>query len=394
MLLQALALALAYASAQSQVAPAPPQVAGVSYVILGDDVRRARLQRLLDAIPDSGEIRAVIADDAMNFVGCVSAWRSNKAQAVGCIQSRLPHVRPTVVLNTYPQPVRNGEISVSCIGSGGSAAITLQPQPDPGEATALRRCLDAAFAAASPTPPRRYGLQSIERLEVPDVHRARASAVRVLTMAVDHVGVPRGSEGVCSVSGRVARMIRGPGLPTNDRFSLGVPCAAVPDRTETRVAMSHIFRGSFANVYVSEQDTLLDYELVSWRPSQTGAAAPDPGRCEAVGTPVTIYFDRDSTNITPQAAASLDGLILALLRTRFDRLEVIGHTDRSSPETISVPLSHRIADSVAFYLANRGIPSSQLVKVGAGSSRPAIESHRGVREPRNQRAEIQVCLRP
>lgn len=271
MLLQALAVALSL----SQAAPAPAREARVHYVILGDDVRRARLQRLLDAIPDGGEIRAAIADDGMYFVGCVSAWRSNREQAADCIQSRLPHERPTVVVNTYPQPAPDGEISVSCVASGGSAAITLQPQPDPGDATALRRCLYAALPAASPSPPRAYGLQFIERLEVPDVHRARASAVRVLTMAVDHVGVPRGSQGVCSVSGRVARTIRGPGLPANGRFSLGVPCAAVPNRTEARIAMSHIFRGSFANVYVSDRDTLLDYELVPDAPLEAGVAAPE-----------------------------------------------------------------------------------------------------------------------
>ncbi|MDB5668829.1 MAG: hypothetical protein JWL74_1779 [Alphaproteobacteria bacterium] len=256
-----LLLALALTFAQTAPGPGAAKPRPISHVVLGDDSRRPRLERLLADLARTGFDSKAAAGSGMAYVACVGAWADNSTQGAACIQSILSRGGDhTVVLNSYERPARGGETMVSCIGSGGRGLMRLRARPDPGEGAALRACLETA-ARPSPAVPRGiHRVRSSDELPVP-VARARAAAASVLKIAVDHVGIPRGTRGICLVQGRVLAAARGAGLAPGEWIELGIPCIAGRDRNGSRrIAMGDMRRGSFAHIYLDEHRTLLDFE--------------------------------------------------------------------------------------------------------------------------------------
>src|SRR5687768_11483435 len=212
--------------------PATPSAAGqpttVLYVILGDEARRALIERLLGNLESSGFSSAASSESGMDYAGCVGAWRANPSQAIACVQSRLARHRGsrTVVLSTYERAARPNETVVTCMGSGGHGRMMLRPEPASGDATALRNCLDSASHATRTARPGYHVTGLSVEPETADAAHRRAAAAIVLTIAVDHVGVPRGITGICLVEGRIHEVLRGRGQVAGSRIGLSIPCAA------------------------------------------------------------------------------------------------------------------------------------------------------------------------
>lgn len=118
----------------------------------------------------------------------------------------------------------------------------------------------------------------------------------------------------------------------------------------------------------------------------TAIECPDP----AAARPVTVYFDWDRSDITAEAAATLDRLIEKLKNQSWEALTIEGHTDTSNSASYAVGLSQRQADSVKAYLTGRGIDPAKITTEAFGSSRPAFATPPATREPRNRRAVIRV----
>ena len=105
---------------------------------------------------------------------------------------------------------------------------------------------------------------------------------------------------------------------------------------------------------------------------------------------VTVYFDWDRTQVTPEAADTLDKLVARLETRHWQRLWIEGHTDRARTPDYSINLSERQASSVRDYLVYRGIDPSKISTIGYGASRPAKPTRPGTREPLNRRAVVRV----
>lgn len=252
-------LALLAGLAQPQPAAAPP--AQIAAVILADDARRQRLEGLLGRIGSAGRAYRSQIEDGLYYVSCVSAWRGNTEQTEGCIRSKLAGEAARVVLNGYAGQAGDGAATVACVGAGGAGRMSLSGKAASGEADALRTCLERALADAPAPVPARFLIAYRDRFEVQDVEAARAGAVHVLLMAVDHVGVPRGSTGRCHAQGRVARVLRGSPVDAGSKIELSVPCGTRPDRSEPRrISMAAMRRGTFAKVYVGSRRALLHFE--------------------------------------------------------------------------------------------------------------------------------------
>lgn len=118
----------------------------------------------------------------------------------------------------------------------------------------------------------------------------------------------------------------------------------------------------------------------------TAIECPDP----AAARPLTVYFDWDKSDITPEAAAALDRLIEKLQNQSWQSLTIEGHTDTSNSAAYAVGLSQRQADAVRAYLVAKGIDQAKIGTEAFGSSRPAIATPPGNRESRNRRAVIRV----
>lgn len=242
---------------------AAAQAVAPSLVILGDEVRRGRVERVLGDLATAGKSHRQEYEGGLLYVGCVTAWRDNMPQTEACIRALLQRhiVRPTVVLNTYGRDAGQGTTSVSCIGVSGSGRAMLQDPADTGSAAAMLSCLDQAYQATKAPAPGLFWVRFADRFEIDDVEQARVTATTVLKIAIDHVGYPRGMAGSCLVQGRVAQVERGQSVLPGSPIEVSVPCGPATNLDGARrVQMAGMGEGRFARVYLGSRRTLLHIE--------------------------------------------------------------------------------------------------------------------------------------
>jgi peptidoglycan-associated lipoprotein len=85
-----------------------------------------------------------------------------------------------------------------------------------------------------------------------------------------------------------------------------------------------------------------------------------------------IYFDLDKSEIKPQAAQVLDGLVTLLKKYKYMEIEIGAHTDSRATEMYNLRLSNRRAAAALEYLVANGIERKRLKSIGYGESKPLI----------------------
>ncbi|RJF87322.1 OmpA family protein [Oleomonas cavernae] len=116
------------------------------------------------------------------------------------------------------------------------------------------------------------------------------------------------------------------------------------------------------------------------------AAAPAPAPADARS--YIVFFDWNSTAITPEAQAIIQDAANAASSLGVARIELTGHADRSGSAAYNQGLSLKRAKAVATVLVGLGIPAANITTVGKGESAPLVPTPDGVREPQNRRVEI------
>src|SRR5690606_3867775 len=101
-----------------------------------------------------------------------------------------------------------------------------------------------------------------------------------------------------------------------------------------------------------------------------------------------VFFDFDSSALTPDARSIVASAAADALAGGSPRLDVTGHTDRSGSDAYNQALSIRRATSVQNELIANGVPADIIVIRGAGESENLVPTADGVREPQNRRVEI------
>lgn len=86
-----------------------------------------------------------------------------------------------------------------------------------------------------------------------------------------------------------------------------------------------------------------------------------------------IYFDLDKSNIKPDAARILDGLVTLLKKYPAMEIEIDAHTDNRASNAYNLALSKRRAASTLEYLTVKGIKRKRLTSNGFGESVPLIK---------------------
>jgi hypothetical protein len=112
---------------------------------------------------------------------------------------------------------------------------------------------------------------------------ARASAPTVVIAFIHSARQPRGSWGECPADGRVVEVERGGGLAFGDKVSVSVPCAAGPregqfPRPVRRIAMAHLWDGTYARLYFTAERDLVDYQPLRLSPAPTPPFWSSAGR--------------------------------------------------------------------------------------------------------------------
>jgi outer membrane protein OmpA-like peptidoglycan-associated protein len=115
-------------------------------------------------------------------------------------------------------------------------------------------------------------------------------------------------------------------------------------------------------------------------------SAPPPAA--EVARSYIVFFDWDSTVITPEAQAIIQDAANAASSLGVSRIELTGHADRSGSAAYNQGLSQRRANAVKKVLVDLGVPASGITTIGKGESAPLVPTPDGVREPQNRRVEI------
>ena len=111
---------------------------------------------------------------------------------------------------------------------------------------------------------------------------------------------------------------------------------------------------------------------------------------DAGAAPHYIFFDWGKPDISRDAATVLDEVVAAHTAASSSRLAISGHADRSGSAAHNKRSSRMRAESVAAWLAERGVPRSAMSITAHGEARPYIPTADGVREPQNRRVEILI----
>ncbi|MFA5123109.1 OmpA family protein [Zavarzinia sp.] len=121
-------------------------------------------------------------------------------------------------------------------------------------------------------------------------------------------------------------------------------------------------------------------------PVAAPAAAPAPAA--EVARSYIVFFDWNSTVITPEAKAIIADAANAATSLGVARIELTGHADRSGSARYNQKLSLKRADAVKAVLVGMGVPAAGITTIGKGESAPLVPTPDGVREPQNRRVEI------
>jgi outer membrane protein OmpA-like peptidoglycan-associated protein len=185
---------------------------------------------------------------------------------------------------------------------------------------------------------------------------------------------------------RVSRAAIGAGLGVVGGYLAGDLIGGKGDRTEKIIGAGiGGIAGGAIGAYMDKQEQELRRETAG-----TGVDVIREGDEIALRMPAGITFPINSYQIQPQFQSTLDDVARTLASYPSTMIDVYGHTDPSGGDGINIPLSQNRAQSVASYLAQRGVNSARIATQGFGSSRPIADNSTEAGRAANRRVEIRI----
>ncbi len=185
---------------------------------------------------------------------------------------------------------------------------------------------------------------------------------------------------------RVSRAAIGAGLGVVGGYLAGDLVGGKRDRTEKIIGAGiGGIAGGAIGAYMDKQEQELRRETAG-----TGVDVIREGDEIALRMPAGITFPINSYQIQPQFQSTLDDVARTLAAYPSTMIDVYGHTDPSGGDGINIPLSQNRAQSVASYLAQRGVNSARIATQGFGSSRPIADNSTEAGRAANRRVEIRI----
>ena len=113
-----------------------------------------------------------------------------------------------------------------------------------------------------------------------------------------------------------------------------------------------------------------DKDLADASAFGAGAATPGSAQDFVVNVGDRVFFESDSTDLTPTATATLDKQAAWLQRYPRYTFIIEGHADERGTREYNFSLGARRAQAVNDYLASRGNASGRMRTVSYGKERP------------------------
>ena len=101
-----------------------------------------------------------------------------------------------------------------------------------------------------------------------------------------------------------------------------------------------------------------------------GAAAPGSQQDFVVNVGDRVFFETDSTDLTPQARATLDKQAQWLQVYNRYAFTIEGHADERGTREYNIALGARRAQTVREYLVSRGVDGNRMRTISYGKERP------------------------
>jgi peptidoglycan-associated lipoprotein len=102
----------------------------------------------------------------------------------------------------------------------------------------------------------------------------------------------------------------------------------------------------------------------------SGAAAPGSQQDFVVNVGDRVFFETDSTELTPQARSTLDKQAQWLQTYNRYAFLIEGHADERGTREYNIALGAKRAQTVREYLSSRGIEPSRMRTISYGKERP------------------------
>ena len=144
--------------------------------------------------------------------------------------------------------------------------------------------------------------------------------------------------------------------------------------------------GGAVGQYMDQQEAALRAELQA-----TGVGLRRQGNELYLVMPSNITFRTDSAQIEPGFSRTLNSVAVVLKRFNQTLIDVYGHTDNTGSDAYNQQLSQERANSVANFLAARGIRPDRMVVTGFGESRPITTNATPQGREQNRRVEIRIA---
>lgn len=103
-----------------------------------------------------------------------------------------------------------------------------------------------------------------------------------------------------------------------------------------------------------------------------------------------IEFDSGSSNLRENGKLILKEIAVSIGKLGGKKVEIVGHTDNEGNPNNNLILSRARAEAVRQYLADLGIPLSQMTTTGMGASQPIASNDEADGRRRNRRIEFRI----
>jgi outer membrane protein OmpA-like peptidoglycan-associated protein len=144
--------------------------------------------------------------------------------------------------------------------------------------------------------------------------------------------------------------------------------------------------GAAVGRYMDQQEAELRRETAG-----TGVDVIRQGDELVLRMPSGITFATDRYDIQPQFQSTLNEVASTLATYNSTIIDVYGHTDSTGSDSYNQQLSERRAESVANYLAARGVVRARMATRGFGESQLLVNPERSEADrAANRRVEIKV----
>jgi peptidoglycan-associated lipoprotein len=104
--------------------------------------------------------------------------------------------------------------------------------------------------------------------------------------------------------------------------------------------------------------------------ASAGSAAPGSQQDFVVNVGDRVFFETDSTELTPQARTTLDQQAQGLSNYGQYAFTVEGHADERGTREYNIALGARRAQTVREYLVSRGVSAQRMRTISYGKERP------------------------